>query len=218
MRGFYTDRALESRCITLEMDRQRLNRRDIPINLPSRQKEEALALRNKLLLFRFRNLGRKAIDETLVDETIEPRLNQIFVPLMSVVANDEVRNDLHAIARQLNDDLKADRGFDVEAQVLQVIRDLYAAGAARAVSVKAITESFVKRFAYDHDRITNKWVGGIVRRKLGLKTTKREGVFVIPPSEEKTLERLYEKYGIEGPAVGEDREGRGLFGLDEPAT
>src|SRR5436305_1011834 len=51
-RGFFEDRALESRFLTEEMGQHRL-REDIPINLSSAYQEEALQLRNKLLLFRF---------------------------------------------------------------------------------------------------------------------------------------------------------------------
>ncbi len=80
-RGFYEDRALESRFITEETGHRSL-RRDIPINLPVACKEEALRLRSKLLLYRFRNFGRKLPIDAFVDPTLEPRLNQIFVPLL----------------------------------------------------------------------------------------------------------------------------------------
>src|SRR5947208_13540675 len=81
-RGPFEDRALESRCLTEEMGQLRL-REDIRINLPAENKEEALHLRNKLLLFRFRNMKTRKASEALVDRMIEPRLNQIFVPLLS---------------------------------------------------------------------------------------------------------------------------------------
>ena len=83
-RGYFEDRALESRCLTEEMGQTRL-REDVPINLPSFHKDEALRLRNKLLLFRFRNFRRRQASEDLVDRSIEPRLNQIFVPLLSII-------------------------------------------------------------------------------------------------------------------------------------
>ena len=59
-RGYYDDRALESRFISEEMGQHRL-RDDVPINLPSVYKDEARSLRNKLLLFRFRNLGQTGV-------------------------------------------------------------------------------------------------------------------------------------------------------------
>jgi len=79
-RGFFDDKALESRFLTEEMGQYRL-RNDVPINMSGSYKEEGLRIRNKLLLFRFRNLNKRKPTEKLVDRSIEPRLNQIFVPL-----------------------------------------------------------------------------------------------------------------------------------------
>jgi hypothetical protein len=92
--------------------------------------------------------------------------------------------------------LVADRGFDIEAQLLEVIRDL-AAGEGQ-LGVKEIAECFAERFGADFDRpVTAKRIGGIIRRKLGLVPEKRHGVFVIPVGERGKLGRLYEKYGVE---------------------
>jgi hypothetical protein len=60
-RGFFTDRALESRCLTEETGGRPL-RDDIPISLPQSFKDEAQSLRTQLLLYRFRN--RKAGQQT----------------------------------------------------------------------------------------------------------------------------------------------------------
>src|SRR5208337_1638062 len=95
-RGFFQDRALESRCLTEETGGQRL-RDDIPLNLTAEYQREALAIRNKLLMFRIRNFGRRAIDATLVDRSIEPRLSQIFVPLLSVIEDAEARRALRDV-------------------------------------------------------------------------------------------------------------------------
>ena len=48
-RGFFQDRALESRCITEETGGRSL-RDDIPINLTAEYQRAALAIRNKLLM------------------------------------------------------------------------------------------------------------------------------------------------------------------------
>ncbi len=56
-RGSFDDKALESRFLTEESGDRKL-RRDIPINLPPIYKDEARALRNKLLLYRFHNYGK----------------------------------------------------------------------------------------------------------------------------------------------------------------
>lgn len=195
-RGYYDDRALESRFISEEMGQQKL-RDDIPINLPSEYKEEALIIRNKLLLFRFRNFGKKKTIEELVDRSIEPRLNQIFVPLMSVIEDEEVRGQIKEVAFQYNQEMIVDRGMDIEAQVLEVIKDLSSNSEKTGIFIKDITSLFTERFGLDYDRkITNKWIGNIVRKKLKLKTQKSHGVFVLSPTEKAKLDRLYEKYGI----------------------
>jgi hypothetical protein len=195
-RGYYEDRALESRFITEEMGERRL-RPDIPISLPSAHKEEALQLRNKLLLFRFRNFGKKPVSESLVDRTIEPRLNQIFVPLLSIIDDSELRKELRELAHQYNSEMILERGMDIEAQVLEIIRALSLQPYRQRLSIKDIADLFIERHGTDYERkISNKWIGNIVRKKLNLKTQKSHGVFIIPLTEQPKLDRLYEKYGI----------------------
>ena len=194
-RGFFQDRALESRCLTEQMGQQRL-RNDVPINLPACHKEEALALRNKLLLFRFRNYHKRTPTEDMIDRSIEPRLNQVFAPLLAIIEEPKAREDLRELAHYYHREMIADRSADMEAQVLEVIRDSIARETA-PLSVKGITEWFIDRHGEEYERkITSKWIGNIIRRKLALKTHKSHGVFVIPPEELPKLPRLYEKYGI----------------------
>ena len=194
-RGFFEDRALESRCLTEQMGQQRM-RNDIPINLPACHKEEALALRNKLLLFRFRNYHKRIPTEALIDRNIEPRLNQVFAPLLAIIEDAKAQDDLRELARKYHREMIADRSADMEAQVLEIIRDLLDSGDFK-LSVKDITNWFVDRHGEEYERkITAKWIGNIIRRKLALKTQKSHGVFVIAPQEVSKLPRLYEKYGI----------------------
>jgi hypothetical protein len=193
-RGSYEDRALESRFITEETG-QRSLRRDIPINLPASYKEEAQLLRNKLLLYRFRNYGKKHAIDALVDPSLEPRLNQIFVPLLSVIGDPSICAELKEVARERHREIVADRGLDVEAQVLEVIRDLQRQRSKLAVG--EVTAAFIARYGREHERpITSKWMGNIIRRRLHVKTIKSNGVFIVPHTEFERLERLYEKYGL----------------------
>ena len=196
-RGFFQDRALESRCLTEETGGQKL-REDIPINLTALYKQEALELRNKLLMFRFRNFGKCQIDPALVDRSIEPRLAQIFVPLLSVIEDAEARNALRQVARDYDRDLVADRGMDMEAQVLQVIHDTLEGAPDGRAPVKDVASWFADRYGEEYDKkVTAKWIGSVIRKKLHLKTQKSHGIFLIAPSEAPKLLRLYEKYGIE---------------------
>lgn len=195
-RGFFEDRALESRFLTEEMGQNRL-RDDIPINLTSVYKEEALHIRNKLLLFRFRNLNKPRITESLVDRTIEPRLNQIFAPLLSIIEDEKARNDLQGLAREYNREIISDRGMEMEAQILEIIRDMLSSRFIDRLSIKEITSWFSDRHGMDYEKkITTKWIGNIIRKKLSLKTQKSNGLYVIPLTEVPKLHRLFERYGI----------------------
>lgn len=196
VRGSYHDRGLESRFITEETGQHEL-RRDVPISLPSAYKDEARTLRNKLLLYRFRNRGRFSVRERDLEPSIEPRLRQMFAPLLATVEDQSLRQELHTLARQYHRDLALDRSMDTEAQVLEVVRDLFDRPNARSVSIKQITETFATRFADEYgERVTNRWIGTIIRKKLGLRPHKSHGVFVVSFSELPKLNRLLERYDL----------------------
>jgi len=202
-RGYFQDRALESRCLTEEMGGRKL-RQEIPLNLTSNYKREARDLRNKLLMFRFRNFGKCQVDPALVDRSIEPRLAQIFVPLLSVIEDSSARKALRELAREYHRDMVSDRGMDMEAQVLEIIRELQDSPYGVPLSIKEITERFVQLHGEDFQRkITPHWIGHIVRRKLGLKTERSREGYRIAVSEEPKLARLFEKYGIASEAPGD---------------
>ncbi len=196
-RGFFEDRALESRFITEETGQAEL-RRDIPINLPPEYKDEALRLRNKLLLFRFQNVNKRTPTEALVDRTIEPRLNQVFVPLLAIIEDEEARAAIKELARRYNAEMTIERGMDMEAQILEVIRSLLESPYEARLSIKEITSLFIDRYGPDYERrITPKWIGFVIRKKLKLNTHKSEGVYVISRSEDPKLRQLFKRYNVE---------------------
>jgi hypothetical protein len=132
---------------------------------------------------------------TLVDATLEPRLNQIFAPLISIISDPTIRRELWEVARERHREIVADRGMDVEAQLLEVIRDLERQESKLAIG--EITATFIARFGKEYGRpVTSKWIGFMVRRRLNLKTQKSNGVYIIAHTEQKELKRLYDKYGL----------------------
>ena len=217
-RGYFQDRALESRCLTEETGGRNL-RDDIPINLTAEYKREALELRNQLLMFRFRNRSKCQVDPNLVDRTIEPRLAQVFVPLMSIIEDSAARAALREVAREYHRNLVSDRGMDVEAQVLEIIRELRKNG--EALAIKEIARRFIELHGDDFERkVTPHWIGHIIRKKLQLRTEKHHGSYEIAASEGPKLTRLFERYGVErvpgdlgdsGDSTGEAQTQEPLF-------
>src|SRR5206468_8791576 len=111
----YEDRGLESRFITEETGARPL-RDDVPINLPETFKEEAHELRNKLLLYRFHRRHEVKLDPALADPKLEPRLNQIMLPLLSVIADSQLRAELRNAAHNAQASIVAERGLLMEAE------------------------------------------------------------------------------------------------------
>lgn len=205
-RGSYTDQALESRFITTDMGATSL-RTDIPLNLPDSYRMEATRLRNKLLMYRIRNLHNVRELIPPLDQSVEPRIAQIFTPLLSVVDDPSMQAQLRTLASRYDTELKTDRSAHVEAHVLDVIHHLLAGENTASLSMKVIAEQFEEHFGDEYDwRITPKWIGGIVRQHLRLRTCKRNGIFVIAPSEKPKLTALFVRYGITSGDFGDIRD------------
>jgi hypothetical protein len=202
-RGTYDDKGLESRFLTEEMGGRRL-RSDIPINLPENFKDEARELRNKLLLYRFHRRPVAKLDASLVDPALEPRLNQILIPLLSVVQDEAVRDQLRSMAQTAQSDLVAERGLRIEAQVLEIVAELMSKPRQPILPVADITGALIDRHGHDFDRpITPRWVGSVLRRKLNLRTYKSHGTFVVPMTERVKVTLLCTRYGVNPPQSAE---------------
>ncbi|KYK43916.1 hypothetical protein A1D31_37440 [Bradyrhizobium liaoningense] len=196
-RGSYEDKGLESRFITEEMGSRPL-RSEIPINLPDEFKEGARELRNKLLLYRFRRRFDVKINPNLADPTLEPRLNQVLLPLLSVINDPDLRKELRSAAFDAQANLVAERGLLAEAQVIEILAELMTTTDRPVVAVADIASGLIERYGDEYDRlITNRWVGGILRKRLNLQTYKSHGVYVVPMTERSKVELLCSRYGVD---------------------
>lgn len=196
MREAFQDQALESRFITEEMG-QRSVRPEIPINLPDGQKDEALVLRNKLLMYRFRMRSTTRIDPQLRSSALSHRLNQILIPLLSVVPDPAVRAHITSAASALESNLATERSTRPEAHLLEVLEASLAQSSGDKVALAEITRLFVERFGGEYERpITNKYVGTLLRRKLRVFTFRSHGTFSVPVSELSKIRVLCARYGI----------------------
>ena len=87
-RKTFTDKAVESRCITLVM--KGTNRKDIPFNLNKNFYDSALKIRNKLLLWRFRKYFtiNPEADTNFDMGDLEPRVKQIVNSFVNLFGDD----------------------------------------------------------------------------------------------------------------------------------
>ncbi len=197
MRKSFDDIALESRFVTEDMN-ARTVRDDIPLNLPDVQRDEALDLRNKLLMYRFTMLSTSGIQVDQVDRSRSGRFNQTIVPLLSVLGDEAMRQTIRAVAER-NDDKNASlRALSIESELVETICEIFDADAiAASISVGTIAAALRQKVAGEFERpVTNRYVGQLLRRDLGLMTYKKHGTYVLPASELPKVKQLARRYGL----------------------
>jgi hypothetical protein len=222
MRSSYDDRALESRFLTEVMGTAPL-RSDIPINLSNALKEEALVLRNKLLLFRFRNRHSIRTDGSPPVQGVSARISQILMPLLNIVDDEAARANILGMATTAHESIVAERGLSTEAQLLEIIRELAGEANKEAVPILDITSRFAVRFGAEYERpISPRWIGTVLRKRLHLAPYKSNGRYVLSVVDREKITTLCDRYGLGAeaeilPAPWEGDEGQGDMGTT-PAT
>lgn len=182
-RPFFDD-ALESRCLTHIM-RPGIRRVDIPINLPQRFYKEAESLRNKLLFFRLKNYSQTKLNETIYIDNLEDRLNQIFIPLLSI-AKGKFQAQLIEFSQNLQEKILEARSQSFEGQAIQALLDL---SGNEKITVKQVSE---KLGTTPHN-------AGRIIRGLGIETkrsTNLKGTPYVVVLNKINLEALSKRYGI----------------------
>jgi hypothetical protein len=130
----FDDWALESRCITLEMDECPL-RPDIPRQLPPKFYPEAQELRNKLLQWRFNQPPNVKPDESALLH-LEPRLTQIGTPIYSVSVDKEFRLQF---VQFLGDYSRKQQTEKPQAVVVEALAGLMMGNQTQKLTVREVT-------------------------------------------------------------------------------
>jgi hypothetical protein len=116
------------------------------------------------------------IDTSLVDRKLEPRLNQIMLPVLSIIGDPNLRAELRHVALSAQASIAAERGLLMEAQVLEILAELISTSGRPVVPVADTTAGLIDRYGAEYERsITNRWIGSILRKKLNLQTYKSHG-------------------------------------------
>ncbi len=203
----FDDKALESRFLVEEMGQGSL-RKDIPRNLRDGFSLEALDLRNKLLMWRFRNFSKPICQDEKPIEGIHPRLHQIIVPLLSIIESEEMRVSLKEFVMKYNNDLVADRGLTRESDIIFAILKLEHELGNKEVTVGEIAKSLNADLEVDDfdGKITASKAGWYLRAKLQLKSEKtRKGYILNLEKNRAKLNFWKERFGITDADIrGED--------------
>ncbi len=195
-RETFTDKALESRFLVEEMGISSL-RTDIPRTLDDNFYEEALDIRNKLLMWRLKNYFEPIDRRKDIIEGIHPRLNQIVIPLLSIIKDSSIREHLISFIVKYNSDLIADRSLSWESDIVFAVLKLEYETKANEITVKQITEEVNRVIDISDDTLQARKVGWYLRTKLQLKPYKTRQGFVLSFNQnQKRLDMWKERYGI----------------------
>lgn len=196
-RESFSDSALESRFLVEEMGKSDL-RADIPRETRKGFDEEARNIRNKLLKWRFDNYFLEVTANTEVIKGIHPRLNQIVLPLLSIIKNDDAKESLKEFIVKYNDDLIADRGLTKESDIIFAILKLEHNGFNENLfTVKQISNEVNKLIDEEIDQISPRKMGWYLRKKLQLKTGKTRAGYVLNLEQNRDrVNFLKDRYGI----------------------
>ncbi|MDD3375159.1 MAG: bifunctional DNA primase/polymerase [Candidatus Omnitrophica bacterium] len=203
----WKDLALESRCLThMSNTSERIQavgadpeEDDIPIYLGHEFDRQALQLRNKLLLYRFRNYGEKEIDVKKLKYPVEPRISQILLPLANLTSDEQVLEEINNIAKQMNKERIEDRSSRYEAKILQVIKNIEEERIAKGekIYIKEIADSYNKEAYNEKEKMSPQRISYYIRKPelaIELQPKDRDGRSIICNSEQ--MNKLYIKYGI----------------------
>jgi hypothetical protein len=214
MRGNFDDPALESRFITINMEAGPMAPH-VPINLPDDQKDAARDLRNKLLGFRFANRMKVAIDESLYDPALTARANQVTLPLLSILEDPLLHKTAKEIVSQTHADTLADRAASPAGILVALLVELAGEDERRTVGLSKVTATFIERAGSEMDRpITNRYIGSLLRRALGIRSYKSHGTYQVPLEQER-LSSLAARYGVDLPDAGKQVGRRGDMGTTD---
>jgi len=215
------DVALESRFITQFLPP--LEKSSRPVELPKQQfNKDALELRNKLLMFRFKNFASLVADEKTIQEIKLPRLKQSGIAMTTVASllGKKPLGDILSFLKEYEVELRLEQSDSLENDVLRCILDLLSDDDVRKYEKIRIgvdlTNAFNNSFYDDYsNRVTNTYKTkdgvfsskayrvsakkmGVQVRKLGIKLERDGKGFYIPIYREYPKIRLLSKrYGLD---------------------
>lgn len=192
------DEAFESRLITIPI--QETKREDIPVILPFEHKREAQSLRNKLLMFRFRNYYKDIVVDQSIFQGVERRLRQTLYPLLTVVDDPSFITELKDFIQNLQQEQRADRGMSWVAEYLIALINLTFMDSP--ITVKALADKY-NEGKIERDQVNARKAGSAIRNDLKLKTKRitsgeNKGQYEIVLDKE-NIKALCLRYGIEIP-------------------
>ncbi len=120
--------AFNSRCVEIEMERT--TRNDIPLRLSHKLLSDAQIIRNKLTLWRLRNIQTDfevrldQAEEELRKAGIMPRLIQINIPLFALIEIEETKGEFINLLKGRDEVLAEEKALSLDGEIIDKIHTL----------------------------------------------------------------------------------------------
>lgn len=200
-RETFSDKALESRFLVEEMGVGKL-RPDIPRTLKDDFYKDGEMIRNKLLMWRLKNYFTPVVYREELIEGIHPRLNQIVIPLLSIIKKADTREQLKNFIIEYNGELTSDRNLSWESDIVFAILKLEHELMGHEVTVKEIAKSLNDQIDEEGETLTARKVGWYLRKRLQLKPYRRNRGYVLSfKTNRPKLDFWKERYGITDASI-----------------
>lgn len=187
----FQDLALESRCLTNYM--KPMTRTDIPTDLPDSFHTQTEMLRNQLLYFRLRFFGKIHMTTGMRIEGVEPRMNQILMPLLAIAGSSEIKKEIEAFGRKHAQIQRQNRGATLEADILETMVEMVKEKAV--LKNKTISQKLNNKRDASEFSISPTKIGRVNSTSFGFQTKKVNGTVEIL-WEAELGKQLCERYNI----------------------
>jgi hypothetical protein len=198
-RGF-KDTALESRCFSHSLPLLDVNP-NIPLYLDRSFDQHVQTLRNKLVLWRFRHWGHIDISPFMRFPGMEPRLNQILLPMLAVTPTAPLRDTILLSATESADAVASARLQTIEGRVVETVLWLWwhRPKTVTRILLKSVTERL--QTVGELKDIASQKVSSILTKTLDIRTDYKGGSAWITLAP-RQIYNLAKQYHIEIPDEG----------------
>ena len=167
------DAGLQSRTIVIKMEKAK---RKLPLFRLEEDYKEAETLRNKLLLWRFRNYQKIDLSKIKYGfpelEVFDRRVQQILTPIY-YFTDKEARQNIIEFAKEQESETLRERRESLDGVIFDILLEIWSNG--EEAQIKAITSMLNEERRGDGFKtdITAKKVGNVIRKILGFETERR---------------------------------------------
>lgn len=226
-RNAFGDEALESRCLThIMIPRRKLKK--APIALPNAFVKDSLAIRNKLLMYRFKNYKKIGEFKTDVLSSLDPRMQQTSLSVLAVAQSIKIPSlteEILVFLEEYNEQIRNDRGNSTHVDVLLCVAKLmldekcigdknyHYTVKYGGIKISDVAAMFNDNFSDEYGmtrgedseikrgQFSPKKIGEVVRGQLKILTQRKHSGYRIPLSEKNKIKRILQRYGLDQSSI-----------------